>query len=567
MSVSCYFVTGASGFIGRQLCVRLRAQGHRVRGLVRRPDPALEALGVEVIRGDLTQPGAWREALAGSRFIIHCAAHASFGGGAQHAAANVDGTRALLAAAQPVAGFERFVFVSTIGAVDRAPGDACTVPLDENSAVHPTSAYGRSKRDAEALVRQSGLHFSIVRPALVVGRDMRADSHGAVFMRAALRGRPLARIAWPGAFGFVHVDDVAAALELCATHPAAEGRTFFCAGTPVALRDCFDLACPGGARLPAQWAASLARAMPAAIPFPLKALLLPALTASNAPLAQLDWQPSHDGRTALQEVAERERARLDPTLDPGGQTVITGAASGLGAALVDALAPIRRSLLLVDRDSEGLARIRQRHPHARVAVLDLADEAALREFVAGSAWREQPVRELYLCAGLGWRGTFLEVDAERHAQLFKVNVLARVLLAHAAATAMARTHFGRIVFISSSSAFQPLPFMASYAASNAALLSLGEAWAVEVAAQGVHILTVCPGGMQTNFQQAAGVKTNAAEKLMPPAEVAAAILQALRHQRTTLLVSLRSHAMAALARLLPRRLSVALWGRLMSRLR
>ena len=113
----------------------------------------------------------------------------------------------------------RFVFVSTIGAVDRAPADAGTAPLDEDAPLHPSSDYGRSKGRAEQLVRESGLPFAIVRPALVVGGDMRPDSHFAVFTRAAVRRAPLARFAWPGRFSGVHVDDLPAALELCTPRP------------------------------------------------------------------------------------------------------------------------------------------------------------------------------------------------------------------------------------------------------------------------------------------------------------------------------------------------------------
>ncbi len=568
MNASCYFVTGAAGFVGRHLCRRLRGAGHRVRGLVRRDCPDLAELGVEIIRGDLADPTAWQAGLAGVDFVVHCAANASFGNGPGHEAVNVDGTRRLIEAVQQGgAGLRRFVFVSTIGAVDRAPDDPCAASLNEESPLHPTSDYGRSKRRAEQLVRASGLPYSVVRPAMVVGRDMRLDSHFAVFVRTALKSAPLARFAWPGSFSVVDVDDLAAALELCATHPDAAGRTFFCAGSPLALRDCFELARPGGRRLPVAWAARAARAFPRMVPFRLKALLLPALTASDAALRQLGWQPRRSAPEALQAVIVRERARLDADFDPGGQTVITGAASGLGEALVGRLAPCRRNLLLVDRDAAGLDRVKSRHPHCRVAVTDLADDSGVARLVAGVEWRAHPVTELFACAGFGIRGPVLTAGAAAHARLFNVNVLARLTLAHAAIPAMTRAGFGRIVFISSSSAFQPLPYLATYAASNAALLSLGEAWAAELAGTGVRFLVACPGGMQTNFQRAAGVKTLASERLMAPARVAERIVRALARPRTTVIISTRAAGMALVARLLPRATSVALWKKLMERLR
>jgi short-subunit dehydrogenase len=132
---------------------------------------------------------------------------------------------------------------------------------------------------------------------------------------------------------------------------------------------------------------------------------------------------------------------------------------------------------------------------------------------------------------------------------------------------MQKCHFGRVVLISSSSAFQSLPYMATYAATNSALLSLGEAWRAEVVNDNVQIMTVCPGGMQTNFQKKSGVKEVEGEKLMTPEAVALEIIEGLRHQKGTLIVSFRSFAMSVLARCLPRSLSVKLWRQLMEKMR
>lgn len=202
-----------------------------------------------------------------------------------------------------------------------------------------------------------------------------------------------------------------------------------------------------------------------------------------------------------------------------------------------------------------------------MAVVDLAEPAEVEALTRGEAWRAHPVRELYACAGFGLRGPVQSAPAHAHARLFQVNVLARLALAEAALPAMVREGFGRIVLVSSSSAFQPLPYMATYAAANAALLSLGEAWASELDGTGVQLVTACPGGMQTNFQASAGVRQPAGERLMPPEDVADAILAACRRGQTTVVISFRAHAMACLARVLPRRMSVALWKRLMARLR
>lgn len=81
------------------------------------------------------------------------------------------------------------------------------------------------------------------------------------------------------------------------------------------------------------------------------------------------------------------------------------------------------------------------------------------------------------------------------------------------------------------------------------------------------MMTVCPGGMQTNFQRSAGVREIEGERLMTPEEVADRIVSGLEKSRMTLIVSFRSLAMSMLARVLPRKISVRLWLRLMEKMR
>ena len=165
------------------------------------------------------------------------------------------------------------------------------------------------------------------------------------------------------------------------------------------------------------------------------------------------------------------------------------------------------------------------------------------------------------------RNSIQDISIEAHRKMFSINVLSRIALAQSAINVMKRRHFGRVVLISSSSAFQPLPYMATYAATNSALLSLGEAWGAEVADKHIHIMTVCPGGMKTNFQKTGGVKEIDGEKLMTPDAVVREIINGLRKQRKTLMVSFRSFAMSMLTRCLPRSSSVKLWCRLMEKMR
>lgn len=525
-------------------------------------------MGVATSIGDLWDTSALEAALHDVDIVVHCAGNPHFGNGAHYARDNTELTRHLIESIHRVRpGLQRLVLVSTIGAIDRPRGDRCTQALDEDSPPSPSSDYGRSKLDAEEVVRSCGLPHAIVRPTMVVGQDMRPDSHFAVFARAALQDAALNRLAWPGQFSIIHVDDLAAAIALVAVHQQAANKTYFCAGETASIQACFELARPDGTRIPLAMVSRLLSPLLRWAPFSVRALLQPALTASDASLRQLGWHPKYDAQAALATVIQREAARCTPLQTPAGQTVITGAASGLGRSLVDVLAPVRTQLLLIDRDTQGLEAVKQRHPHCRTLVTDLANEHEVRALTASPAWREHPVSELFACAGIGLKGAMQALPYASHRDMFAINVLARIQLAQQAAMDMQRQGFGRIVMISSSSAFQPLPSMGTYAATNSALLSLSESWSHELKPQGIHLMTVCPGGMQTNFQRNNGVRELENEKLMSPDDVAKAILKGLAQQRTTLVVSSRSIAMSLLARALPRTVSLKLWGRLMEKMR
>jgi len=563
-----YFVTGAAGFIGRSLCRQLRAAGRPVRALVRgQQDPRLTAFGVEQIVGDLLDPASYRSALQGVDVVLHAGAKSSFGDGPEYQAANVTATERLLDSAREFApSLRRFVFVSTLGAVDREPGDRCEAPVDESYPPHPSTDYGRSKLAAEERVRASGLPWTIVRPTLVGGVEMRFDSHLAVFARQALRGSLVSRLRFPGRMSLVHVEDVVRALLLVADHPGAANRTFFIAGEAVPLGTIYDWCAPG-ARLSLAPVRAALRPFVALLPFKPKAVLFDCLVAEDAALRALGWHPQRSAKDMVVEVAAAQRRHLDARLPPPGWTLVTGAASGLGRALAEQLAARGRRLILADRDGDALTTVAAGSGVIERVCIDLAHDAGVDALLALPQWTGEGVDEVFACAGIGVRGEFARVDVKQQAECFGVNVLSRLRLAHHAIQFMRPRRFGRVVLISSSSAFQPLPYMAVYAATNAALLSFGEGIWAELRGTGIQVLTVCPGGMRTQFQRRAGVLELPEEKLLEPEAVALAILGALGRESPTILVGGRAVAMALAARLLPRKVTLLLWRALMGKLR
>lgn len=567
-------VTGATGFVGRVLVERLRRDGllgEPVRVVaLSRTAPALVDLaraGVETHALDIAEasPEAIAAACGRCALVFHLAANASVASGDDGFRNNVRSTERLLTALRS-SGCERLVYASSIGAVDRAPSDDCTAPLDEDAPPHPLTRYGESKLAGERAVAASGLPFAIVRPTWVYGPGMRADSHLRVLLEMVRRGAPVARAAFPGRVSVIHVDDLCTALILAATRPEAAGQTFFAAdGEPVSLGALFrlmgDIVGRRAGRLPVPSpVATMARRLRRWLPVAAQNLHSDVLAASVTRLQALGFAPRVSLRTGLVELARS-------AAPAGARWIVTGAASGIGRALAVQLHAAGHQLVVVDRDAGGLMALLNECAGIATITADLATDegrAALCQAIDAA-----PLGGLVNCAGLGARGAVAELPPDRQRALLAVNVIA---LAEATTHALRRLRQqpqgGTVVNIASSAALQPLPAMAAYAASKAFVLSYSEAVAEEESRGTVRVITVCPGGTDTEFQAASGVKRVAGERLMSAADVASIVGTAIARRRSaTLLVGTRTRAMAFMARVLPRRTLVRVWERLMRSLR
>lgn len=164
-------VTGATGFLGRNLCPYLVERGYRVRALVRPTTEAgfLAARGVEIALGDVQDPASVRAAVAGCEVVVHAAGYFRFWGPRErYWSVNVEGTRNVVQAAQ-AAGVRRFVHISTVAVIGRPqPGSL----IDEDHPCRPVDEYQRTKLEGERIVREAaerGLPAVILRPGAFYG--------------------------------------------------------------------------------------------------------------------------------------------------------------------------------------------------------------------------------------------------------------------------------------------------------------------------------------------------------------------------------------------------------------
>jgi nucleoside-diphosphate-sugar epimerase len=218
-------VTGYTGFVGRHIIQSLRESGCRARGLSRHPRSESGATDLEVFQGDLTRPETLRGVAENIDTIIHAAgyAHSAAGPSGIHRQVTLMGTRHLLAEAEK-SGVRRFIFVSSVKAMPE-PGTDC---LDETAEAWPEDEYGLSRRQAEELVleagRRSGMHVSILRPALVYGPGCKGNL--ASMLRWIDRGLFPPVPDTGNRRSMVDVRDLVRAILLAASEQAADGATF-----------------------------------------------------------------------------------------------------------------------------------------------------------------------------------------------------------------------------------------------------------------------------------------------------------------------------------------------------
>jgi len=205
-------VTGGTGFVGPHVIHAIRAQGHDVRALVRKPGSkaarTLESWGCELVQGDMTDAVSLRRAVEGREAVVNLVA-ILLGKPEMFERVMEQGTRDLVAAARE-AGVSRFVLMSALGTAE----------------AHDLTPYFAAKWDEEQAVGESGIDHVIFRPSFIFGGD------GGILQPQIrmVRFSPVTPVLGRHRLQPIWVDDVAAFFAAALTNEAAAGRTFDLAG-------------------------------------------------------------------------------------------------------------------------------------------------------------------------------------------------------------------------------------------------------------------------------------------------------------------------------------------------
>jgi short-subunit dehydrogenase len=254
----------------------------------------------------------------------------------------------------------------------------------------------------------------------------------------------------------------------------------------------------------------------------------------------------------------------------GGTAVVTGAASGIGAALAALLAARGSNLVLVDRDKERLdgvaAGLRRDHPQCTLDtyVVDLSDDAATDEAADALAAAHPGTTLLVNNAGVALGGRFDQVTLEEFDWVMAVNFRSVVRLTHAFLPALKAHPGAHLVNVSSVFGIFAPAGQAAYSASKFAVRGFSEAVRHELAEDGVGVTVVHPGGIKTRIAESArtgsGVSVEEYEQgrqqfakllTMPPETAAARIVEAIEKRRPRLLIGWSATVPDVLVRLVP----------------
>jgi uncharacterized protein len=249
-------------------------------------------------------------------------------------------------------------------------------------------------------------------------------------------------------------------------------------------------------------------------------------------------------------------------------TLITGASSGIGEAFARKLAARGHNLLLVARSEDKLITLcnelgRSQRIRAQFVAMDLTSDDAAQTLFAETLKRDLQVDFLINNAGFGSMGDFATLDLSKELSIIDLNIRALVDLTHRFLQPMRERKSGRIINVASTAGFQPVPYMATYAATKAFVLSFSEALWEENRLHGIRVMALCPGVTDTNFFEASRMQRPPARTSQTPDQVVDTALRAFRRGKSSVISGWTNFMMTESERLVPRKLVLRAVGAVM----
>ncbi len=244
----------------------------------------------------------------------------------------------------------------------------------------------------------------------------------------------------------------------------------------------------------------------------------------------------------------------------GKWALVTGASAGIGKALAEELATGGTHLILTARRKERLEELAARlstkyRIQAEVLVADLAEQSEPDRIFAFTKAQGIKVELLINNAGFGVYGEFSGAQIHRLLEMVQVNCSAVVHLTRLYLSEMMARRRGDVLILSSTAAFQGVPYISTYAATKAFDLLFAEGLAEEMKPHGIRVCALCPGSTESEFHEIAGQThlASAARSKETAEKVARTGLRALAAGKSYVISGIGNYWGAHAQRLVPRR--------------
>ncbi|MED5231268.1 MAG: SDR family oxidoreductase [Candidatus Thermoplasmatota archaeon] len=249
------------------------------------------------------------------------------------------------------------------------------------------------------------------------------------------------------------------------------------------------------------------------------------------------------------------------------KALVTGASSGIGREIARVLGSQGCNLVITARrrgELEALAKeLTEKYSiNVEVVAADLSEKVGVENVIRETG----DVDILINNAGFGFQGEHLSLNQEGQLNMIDLNIRALTHLARHYGAAMKKRGSGRILNVASIAGFQPGPNMAVYCATKAYVLSYTRALHSELKKSGVSVTALCPGFVETGFQEVAGMKLGKLELsgAIPADKVAKTAVKAMRKGRREIIPGWLNKPIPYANRLVPISLNLAVVKRLMS---
>jgi short-subunit dehydrogenase len=249
-------------------------------------------------------------------------------------------------------------------------------------------------------------------------------------------------------------------------------------------------------------------------------------------------------------------------------TLITGASSGIGEVFARKLAAAGHDVLLVARSEDKLIALcnelgLNHNVRAEYIAADLSQPDTPSRLIAETRERNLEIDLLINNAGFGSMGEFGKLPLDRELNMIDLNVRSLVEMTHLFLQPMRERKAGAIINVASTASFQPVPFMATYAATKAFVLSFSEALWEENRPYGIKVVALCPGVTETGFFEASQMKRPPARVAQTSEEVVDVALRALRRGKSSVISGWPNRVTVSSQRLVPRALVLRAVGAIM----